>query len=381
MSDKPVDEQMLLFAPFFSERSNRVFDLYDALPRFVLTWKREVTDKSPKMINFSNVRIGDQSITVTITPAVVIDTSQPQPPPTRAGAPQRLPAKLIFPGPREEIIEFALRRMAAVQHADMKIRTGKEADQVTLTFKLSDLRWQLAEDGHHFKGAEIAEALNVLAKSKIQLSGEVPDNVAQGYRWQSTQAYSMLEDLRVVNPKNGDTPDGERTSYFVSFHPLAAAAILQGRFFDHNHSRTMKLRKPLARWLIKRMSLKYRQASRGGVVAREGYTLSLSRIIAESGLLPEKRLRDTVQRVRDAIDELKATGWLNGFQPFHEDTTFDKTASGQKTIKEIVWTFYPSPAFINEIIDGNDSRSQRLARGKAARLEVFDEGKEARLGL
>ena len=165
MSDKPVDEQMLLFAPFFSERHNRVFDIYDALPRFVLTWKREVSDKSPKVITFSNVRIGDQTVAEQITPAVVVDPAAT--PPLREGAPQRLSAKMIFPGPREEIIEFALRRMAAVQHADMKRRTGKDADQVTLTFRLSQLREQLAEDGHHFKGAEIAEAMNVLAQIRF----------------------------------------------------------------------------------------------------------------------------------------------------------------------------------------------------------------------
>ena len=45
MTDNP-DEQMLLFAPFFSERHNRVFDIYDALPRFVLSWKREA--RTPK---------------------------------------------------------------------------------------------------------------------------------------------------------------------------------------------------------------------------------------------------------------------------------------------------------------------------------------------
>ena len=381
MSDKPVDEQMLLFAPFFSERHNRVFDIYDALPRFVLSWKREADAKGAKGITFSNVRIGDQTVAVKITPAVVTDPKQAAPP-TREGAPQRLSGKLIFPGPREEIIEFALRRMAAVQYADMKRRTGKDADQVTVTFHLSELRGQLAEDGHHFKGAEISEALEVLALSKIQLSGDVPANVAEGYRWKSTQAYSMLEDLRVVEPKEGDTSEGDRASYFVSFHPLASAAILQGRFFDHNHRRTMQLRKPLARWLIKRMSLKYRQASRGGVVAREGYNLSLSRIIAESGLLPEKRLRDTVQRIRDAIHELKSAGWLSRFQAFDEVTTFtDNGARGQKAIKDIVWTFYPSTEFINEIIEGNDNRAKRIAKGKEARIKISEEGKEARIGL
>jgi hypothetical protein len=381
MSDKPVDEQMLLFAPFFSERHNRVFDIYDALPRFVLSWKREADAKGAKGITFDNVRIGDQKISVTLTPAIVHDPNQIAEPPTREGAPRRLKGKLIFPGPREEIIEFALRRMAAVQHADMTRRTGKEADHVTLAFKLSDLRGQLAEDGHHFKGAEISEALEVLAKSQMQLSGDVPDEIAKGHRWTATHPYSMLADLRVFDMKEGAAPYRDSTTYVVSLHPLAAAAILQGRFFDHNHSRTMKLRKPLARWLIKRMSLKYRQAARGGAIAREGYNLSLSRIIAESGMLPDKRLRDTVLRIREAINELKESGWLSRWKAFDEVITHEKGTSGQKAIKEIVWTFYPSAEFINEIIEGNDNRAKRINRGKASRLSIHDEGKASRLAV
>ena len=122
-----MDEQMLLFAPFFSEKHNRVFDLYDLLPRFVLSWKRDSAAKGVKALTF-NVQIGDQTISVKILPAVVTDPDQEQQS-TKPGTPQRLSGKLIFPGPREEIIEFALRRMAAVQHADMKVRTGKQADQ------------------------------------------------------------------------------------------------------------------------------------------------------------------------------------------------------------------------------------------------------------
>jgi hypothetical protein len=88
MSDKPVDEQMLLFAPFFSERHNRVFDIYDALPRFVLSWKREADAKGAKGITFSNVRIGDQTVAVKIARRVV-DPNQP-PQRQRAQAPRAL---------------------------------------------------------------------------------------------------------------------------------------------------------------------------------------------------------------------------------------------------------------------------------------------------
>jgi hypothetical protein len=63
-------------------------------------------------------------------------------------------------------------------------------------------------------------------------------------------------------------------------------------------------------------------------------------------------------------------------------TTFtDNGARGQKAIKDIVWTFYPSTEFINEIIEGNDNRAKRIAKGKEARIKISEEGKEARIGL
>ena len=40
-----------------------------------------------------------------------------------------------------------------------------------------------------------------------------------------------------------------------------------------------------------------------------------------------------------------------------------------------MWTFYPSAEFINEIIEGNDNRAKRLARGKAARIPIPTRGK------
>ena len=41
-----------------------------------------------------------------------------------------------------------------------------------------------------------------------------------------------------------------------------------------------------------------------------------------------------------------------------------------------MWTFYPSTEFINEIIEGNDNRAKRLARGKAARIRFPTRGKK-----
>ena len=357
-----LDEQLLLFAPFLSDRHNRVFELYDALPRFVLSWKRDA-EKGPRTLTFPNVQIGEQVVSVKITPAIVSDPSKTV---TTTTGPQRGTGKIIFPGAREEIIEFALRRLAVRQHEGLSRRLEKDREHIAVKFRLSELRSQLAEDGHHFKNAEIAEALEVLANSQLQLSGDVPENIAEGYKWKATQAYSMLADLRAIEPKEGD-PSGEKTTYVVSLHPLAAAAILQGRFFDHNHARTMQLRKPLARWLIKRMNLRYRQAQKNSfATSGSGYKIGLSRILAESGMLPEKRLRASIERIRDAIKELTNTGWLHCFKPYDEATTLGPSTKkgGRKTIQEIVWTLYPSNEFAQEVIEGN-MRRQALKNGES----------------
>ena len=351
----PLDEQMLLFAPFLSKQHNRVFDMYDALPRFVLSWKRDA-DKGPRLLTFPNVQIAGQKVTVKITPAIIAATESEVD--NAATGPQRIQGKIIFPGAREEIVEFTIRRLAARQIESMGYRVDDKREHVTVKFTLAQLRNELAEHGHHYKAAEIAEALDVLAKSQIQLVGNVPENIAEGYKWKANQPYSMLGDFRAIESTAADST-GAGTTYIVSLHPMAAAALLQGNYFDHNHPRTMQLHRPLARWLVKVMNLRFRQAERGNFTNKKGYNISLTRILTESGMLPHKRLRTSIERIREAVEELKDTGWLDRFKPFAEEVTYAAEAKrGQKPIREIVWTLYPSNEFVSEIIEGN-IRAQR----------------------
>ena len=135
----------------------------------------------------------------------------------------------------------------------------------------------------------------------------------------------------------------------------------------------MQLRTPLARWIAERMNLSYRQAEKHAPLKRRGYYLHLLRILAESGIVPEVRLRDNAQRVRQALTELQQTGFLSSLDPYLEEPFYEKSARrGRPTLKDVRWTLYPSNAFAEEIIAGNTAMlrlRQRLAETNPALTE------------
>jgi hypothetical protein len=126
----------------------------------------------------------------------------------------------------------------------------------------------------------------------------------------------------------------------------------------------MQLRTPLARWIAERMNLAYRQAEKNAALNRRGYYLYLSRLLAESGIVPEARLRDNAQRVRHALEDLKDTGFLSIADAYLEEPIYTKSANGRgrPTLKDVRWTLYPSNAFAEEIIAGNTAMKKLRER-------------------
>jgi len=61
------------------------------------------------------------------------------------------------------------------------------------------------------------------------------------------------------------------------------------------------------------MSHNYRQARRNGWLDGDGYHISLETILAERGLVKEKRLRDNVDSVRASLADMKKEkSFVNG---------------------------------------------------------------------
>lgn len=328
------DEQMSLFSNFYATQDQtRTLPTYDIIPKFILSNTR--SQKKVEIRTFSSVKIGEKKVKVDLTPAIIE---------TPDGA------KAIFPGVREELIERALRFMAVQENVDLCLeeKTNEKGNRrITVTFTLYSLRKQMAKDGHDFKLSQIREGLEVMRKCDLKVTGDLDQEYV------GILSGPLLSISDQLTTKELDA-DGKRTAFRAVFHPLATQSILNQDYYLMKHSRLMKLRLPLARWIANRLNAKYRQASKKGWLNGDGagYRLTLRQILEESGIIVEERLRDNIERVRLALKELKESSFLNLWNPFIEKPTYEST-KGRSKLVNMEWILYPSDEFVEDIIEGN----------------------------
>ena len=156
----------------------------------------------------------------------------------------------------------------------------------------------------------------------------------------------------------------------MTFHQLVTAAILQMAYYPINALRVGKLKSTLARWLTTRMSHNYRQARRNGWLDGDGYHISLETILAERGLVKEKRLRDNVESVRAALEEMKKEKILFQPKPYDEKLTLAPDEADER-LSALCGRFTHRHEFVEEIIRGNEQmlEKKQLGHGEAGSPE------------
>lgn len=202
----------------------------------------------------------------------------------------------FYPGAREELVEHALRKLAAEQQLGY---FDTETSRSGVTFTLHQLRTELAERGHAMKYAEIVESLDIMNLSNIRLidkgsSSKDPSLMSQPY----------LPTLIKVN-KDGLASDPS-AKWLVQFHSCLTESIAQLTYRQFNYQRLMNCQSQLSRWLISQLVLKYTYASPGNV-----FEMKFSTIKRDSGLLDNySRPRAAIEALDDAWEELKREGVL-----------------------------------------------------------------------
>jgi hypothetical protein len=345
----PDEVQLELLAPWYTQNTSesRTLDFFDAIPKypFSVTTTIEKTERIEAPFTLRG-----KKYVAEILPAQIKDAKTGQ-------------ERLVFPGSREELVERALRFIAVQQIARTKLipdaETGRQA--VTVFFTLSMLRRHLEELGHGFKLSAIKEALDILSHTSIEIRLEPDDEPGQTKR-RRFMTGTILSNY-VGDFLEGDST-GEDSRAAMTFHPLATQAILQVAFYPINQLRVGKLKRPLARWLTTRMSHNYRQARKNSYVQNDGYHISLKTILDERGLPREARLRANVEAVRAALGEMKQRRILSEMRPFDEKLIHAPSKRRPKIV-DAIWTLYPSPDFVDEVIGGNKQmeRAHRQAGG------------------
>lgn len=198
--------------------------------------------------------------------------------------PARVNGKDYYPGRREETIEAALRKLACEGQGVFL------DDYAGVVFSLTELRRELKQMGHTFSLTEIKEALLICTKTIIEIRTE--DN-------KEVLISGMFESLGMRTWEEWKD-QGQQTKCFVRFNPLVTTSIKNGTFRRLNYEKYMSYRGVIARQLYKRMSHHYTQAS-----LMNTYEIMLSTIIRDFGLTTYEHLRDNLQKVKQAIEELK----------------------------------------------------------------------------
>src|SRR4051812_21123796 len=217
------------------ERLSNAIDLWDSIPRYSVS--RQSMSKERIQGRFlekdtATFQYRGRTYTRTIYPARVTDLDGEE--------------RDFYPSATEELIEDALRKLAIEQNAGYFDRPNYRSGVV---FSLYALRDELKRRGHSRSYQQIVQALNILARSIIEIRCEDRKNGEA-----STQS-PFLPSLTAVSRKK--LQDDPKASWAVQFHPLVTGSIDKVTYRQFNYHVMMSHSTQLARWLHKQLVLKY----------------------------------------------------------------------------------------------------------------------------
>lgn len=310
-----VQTSLIGFNTIVTDQYSQTIELYDAIPKYVWGNQNRINGKflEPMVRPFKHK---GKDYIAKITPAAV-EISKGE-------------FKYFFPSQREELVEDALRKLASDGHGVfLQDRLEKNSlPMASVLFTLYELQKELKRMGHSYNINQIKESLNICANTGVILESPQESGVI----------ISNLFDTLGLESKD-EVGNGKATKCFVRFNLLVTKSINDKTYKLLNYDACMSYKKSLARWLHKRMSHNYRQAS-----LSKPYTITLSTIIRDSGITASKRIATTLQRVEVALNELKDSKMILMFE-------IEKILSNKLVDAKII--IYPDSKFVSDVIKGN----------------------------
>lgn len=303
--------QLNLFSllEYDKEDYSHTIELYDAIPKYVFGKPERISGMFLKTVEREFV-CRKKGYRLRMTPARISNKKGEE--------------RDAFPGKREEMVEDALRKMAADgRNAKAVFLNG----QLSVVFSRKALQNELKEHGHTYDYDQLEEAIVTLFGVTIEINDKQSE---------STVAFHPIEAYGFKGR------DGEDVT-FVKFSPLVTESIQKNTFRLVNYKLLMSYSSTIARHLHKRMSHNFTQAA-----ASENYNISINTIYRDFGL---KRLRDLsleVREVKIGLDELINANII-------ENYTIREIYDERKKNKKIDFIFIikPHKNFIDEAINAN----------------------------
>lgn len=323
--------QLSLFTLLEDDRDDysHTIELYDFMPKFVFGKPDRISGKFLETVERDFV-CRKNNYRLRMTPARIKDANGVE--------------RDTFPGKREEMIEDALRKMAADgRNAKAVYLNG----QLSVVFSRFALQKELEEHGHSYDYRQIEEAIITLFSVSIEVTREYED---------LTVAFHPIEAYGFKGR------EGESVT-FVKFSPLVTESIQKNAFRLINYQQLMSYKTTIARHLHKRMSHNFSQAAKDEV-----YHISTNTIYRDFGLKKLSNLGLQVIEVKKALEELIAAQVVLSYEM---KEIFDTKKKNKKI--DCVFLIKHHQSFIDEAINSNKDINVRKftpqARGKSFRQE------------
>lgn len=315
-TQSPMQLSLFSLLPEKDNFSNTI-ELYDAIPKYILGKNKygERLDPLEREFQYKNIKYK-----VIIHPArlknkdgVYIDA---------------------LPGQREEFVEDALRKIAVDGNA---VPVG---NQIGVHFTMYRLKQELERTGHTYSSKELRDAIKILSSSHMELKSISPTG-----KHEELYSENLFPTLAGKTKHNWDD---KKTEYIVVFHSLVKKSIMELSFRRYNYDKCMQYKSAIARYLHKRMSHNFLQAS-----MLNPYEILASSIVSGSGMKRYAKLSNTHKYISDSLDELCCAGVLQVWK-------------SEKRENDIKYTLTPSASFVGEIKRTN--QISMLNREKAKQL-------------
>ncbi len=323
--------QMDLFRSFLcntdEERGqlSNTFDLWDSVPRYAVS--RQQMDKMRKEKGFLSLQhiafhYRQRPFEIRVQAARIYDEK------TKTETD-------YYPSANEELIEDALRKIAAEQHNAFFDQPNYRSGVV---FSLHMLREELKRRGHTRSYQQIVLSLNILASSIIEIRAM---DGKDGEGFTKSAYFSGL--AAVSKHKLAEDPTAK---WIVQFHPLVTQAIDTLTYRQFNYAQMMSHQTQLARWLHKQLSLKFTFAS-----LATSFEMRYSTIKRDSALLEGYSLeRKAIAALDSAFEELAAARILTQCKK-------KPVLAARGKIQDVVYALYPHPAFCHDMKAANKRKN------------------------
>ena len=325
--------QLELFGTFFGPRGtwSNTIELWDAIPKFAVSLRRqaELRDANGRLPVFRRVfshartpyELAIQPAAVRIAGGSDID---------------------YYPSAEDELVEDVLRKLFAEQRHCVHDARRQES---WVSFSLQQVRKELAERGRTRSLDEIKHAVSVLSRAHLMV-------YRPGTRDPVYSASILMELCRIDRQAYQD----DTSAHWRARLPLLVSASINALTYRQlNYDVLMRLPSQFARWLHKRLSHTYINASM--VVP---YTVLLSTLVRDSGLLDERRKTRATAAVASALDALVAQGVLSRWN-------LERRRPGSRVALELKYTLFPDVMFVGEMKAAN-ARTKHQREVVARRL-------------